>query len=126
MHRNIAFPLLRTLASANDALAKKVFKEEVAKRFETGYPSVVFYLIENGFLIELAKQELDTIIESPKFIVNLEGWCFNKNVPEWLFQKIRKKLKDMNCQAMHSGNLSLKEICNKLNLYHIERWINRE
>ncbi|MFX1476542.1 MAG: hypothetical protein ACFFCI_00290 [Promethearchaeota archaeon] len=126
LHRNIAFPLLRTLASADDALAKKVFKEEIAKRFETGYPSVVFYLIENKFLNELTKQELDTIIESPKFIDNLEGWCFNKNVPEWLFQKIRKKLNDMNCQAMHSGNLSLKEICNKLNLYHIERWINRE
>ena len=38
---NISFPLLRELAKAGDPVASKVFKEEIALRLESGYPSVV-------------------------------------------------------------------------------------
>jgi small GTP-binding protein len=96
LHRNLAFPLLKALAAANDALAKKVFKEEIALRLESGYPSVVFYLIEKGFLKLLTEEELNTIIESPKFLKNLHKWFSNKNIPAQLSQKIKTKLYNMN------------------------------
>jgi len=92
LHRNLAFPLLKALAAANDALAKKVFKEEIALRLESGYPSVVFYLIERKYLRLLTEEELNTIIESPKFLKNLHKWFSNKNVPAQLSQKIKNKL----------------------------------
>lgn len=97
LHRNLAFPLLKSLAAANDALAKKVFKEEIALRLESGYPSVVFYLIEKGFLKLLTEEELNTIIESSKFLRNLHKWFLNKNVPAELSRKIQNKLNNMYC-----------------------------
>ncbi len=96
LHRNLAFPLLKALAAANDALAKKVFKEEIALRLESGYPSVVFYLIEREYLRLLTEEELNTVIESPKFLKNLHRWFSNKNVPAHLSQKIKNKLDNMN------------------------------
>ena len=35
IHSNLAFPLLKELAKAGDKLAISIFKEEVAKRFES-------------------------------------------------------------------------------------------
>jgi len=92
LHRNLAFPLLKALTAANDALAKKVFKEEIALRLESGYPSVVFYLIERMYLRLLTEEELNTVIASPKFLKNFHKWFFNKNVPAQLSQKIKNKL----------------------------------
>ena len=36
LHRNIAFPLLRKLTEAGDQMARRVFKEEIAKRMMEG------------------------------------------------------------------------------------------
>ncbi|KKL72244.1 hypothetical protein LCGC14_2086820 [marine sediment metagenome] len=48
LHSELAFPLLRELASVEDPIAKRVFKEEIAKRFEECYlPTVLYLLIEN-------------------------------------------------------------------------------
>ncbi|MFX1476868.1 MAG: Rab family GTPase [Promethearchaeota archaeon] len=98
LHRNLAFPLLRALARANDTLAKKVFKEELALRLETGYPSVVIFLVSEGYLDELTEEELDTILENPKFIKSIPNWFTKfKDIPEWFEEKIRKKLMEMTC-----------------------------
>ena len=48
IHHNLAFPLLKKLTEAGDPIAKKVFKEEIVKRYKTGFPSVVKYLMEEG------------------------------------------------------------------------------
>jgi Leucine-rich repeat (LRR) protein len=61
LHRNLAFPLLRKLTEAGDPLAKKVFKEEIAFRYESGIPSVIKYLEEEGYLKYLSKDELDAL-----------------------------------------------------------------
>jgi GTPase SAR1 family protein len=127
LHRNLAFHLLRALSNANDPLAKKVFKEEIAKRLETGYPSVVFYLIENQFIDQLSNQELDTLFESSTFLENLEEWFFNSPyiVPEWLFHKIRNKLIKMaKNKSIKVGNLSLEEVYRKLNLIQINEFLD--
>ncbi|MFX1478219.1 MAG: Rab family GTPase [Promethearchaeota archaeon] len=90
MHRNLAFPLLKALVDAGDPLAKKVFKEEIALRLESGYPSVVRYLINQGYLNYLSKDELEIIIENPKFLENLSHYSSNyRDLPRWLLKMIR-------------------------------------
>jgi len=68
---NISFPLLRVLSEAGDPLAKKVFKEEIALRLESGYPSVVQYLINQGYIKHFTPSEFKTILESTNLIKNL-------------------------------------------------------
>lgn len=61
IHQNLAFPLLKRLAKAGDPLAKKVFKEEIAKRYKSGFPSVVKFLEKEGYLKYLSKEELKAL-----------------------------------------------------------------
>ncbi|MFX1258770.1 MAG: Rab family GTPase [Promethearchaeota archaeon] len=80
LHRNLAFPLLKALVKVGDPLAKKVFKEEIALRLESGYPSVVLYLINQGYLKYLNQEELDTIMENPEFIKHLKQFSNDLNI----------------------------------------------
>ncbi len=50
LHRNLAFPLLRKLANAGDSLAKKMFKDEITKRLESGNRNVIEYLLSEGYI----------------------------------------------------------------------------
>jgi len=54
----IAFPLLKKLSACKDALAEKVFKQEIGKKFESGTIQTVNYLIENKYHHYLEKEEL--------------------------------------------------------------------
>lgn len=97
LHRNLAFPLLESLIKKGDSLAKKVLKEEIAQRLESGYPSVVLFLIKEKYLKYLNREELNTIFENPKFQKNLSKWFKDsKFIPRWLSKKIKTKLKDLN------------------------------
>jgi len=79
---------------AGDHLARKVFKEEIAMRLESGYPSVVQYLINQGYLEYLSDEELKLIIENSKFIQDLSK-CTNylRDIPHWLSKMIYDHLK---------------------------------
>ncbi|MFX1430782.1 MAG: zinc ribbon domain-containing protein [Promethearchaeota archaeon] len=70
---NIAFPLLRELTKAGDPLASKVFKEEIALRLESGYPSVVQYLLNQAYLRYFTVFEFKTIIETTELIKGLSS-----------------------------------------------------
>ncbi|MHA1884195.1 MAG: DNRLRE domain-containing protein [Promethearchaeota archaeon] len=70
---NISFPLLRALSEAGDPQAKKVFREEIAQRLESGYPSVFQYLINQGYLKYFTPTEFSTIIETTDLVVNLSS-----------------------------------------------------
>jgi len=70
---NISFPLLRELSKAGDPLAKKVFKEEIALRLESGYPSVVQYLLAQKYIQEFSPEEVKTIIETTDIIRNISS-----------------------------------------------------
>ncbi|MFX1569067.1 MAG: Rab family GTPase [Promethearchaeota archaeon] len=97
LHRNLAFPLLKALIDAGDPLAKRVFKEEIAERLESGYPSVVLFLIKENYLDSLNQVELNTIFENPKFQKNLSLWFNDTNlIPKWLSKKIKFKLETLN------------------------------
>lgn len=63
LHSNLAFPLLKKLSEIGDSLAKKVFKEEIAKRLEMGNSTTVGYLSVEGFLSYLSKEEFISVFE---------------------------------------------------------------
>lgn len=73
IHSNLAFPLLRKLTEAGDLLAKKAFKEEIAKRFENGHLGTVQFFVYNNYLNFLNKVELECLFEqsSPNLIENV-------------------------------------------------------
>jgi len=64
LHSNISFPLLKELTEAGDHLARKVFKDEIAKRYDTGIESVRTFLEKGGYLKFLTKEEFYSLIDS--------------------------------------------------------------
>lgn len=70
---NIAFPLLRELVKAGDPMARKIFKEEIALRLESGYPSVVQYLLNQGYIRYFTPSEFKAIIETTELIKGLSS-----------------------------------------------------
>jgi len=66
LHRWLAFPLLKELTEVGDTVAKKVFKEEIAKRYASGHPSVVETLRNGGFMDYLSSDEIGEIIDELK------------------------------------------------------------
>lgn len=67
LHSNLAFPLLKKLTSIGDPVAKKVFKEEIGKRLINGHISTVLFLIEDGYLDYLTREELSSLFISTNF-----------------------------------------------------------
>ena len=67
LHSNLSFPLLKVLTESGDPQAKRVFKEEIAKRLMQGHLPVTTYLIEEGYLFFLNKDELETLLDSNVF-----------------------------------------------------------
>ncbi len=62
---DLAFPLLKRLTDVGDPLARNVFKEEIAKRIETGYAPVIIYLIKERYLNYLEDEELKSALSDP-------------------------------------------------------------
>lgn len=61
LHSNLAFPLLKKLTEVGDAQARRVFKEEIARRIESAYPSVIKYLINEDYIKFLDKEEFSSL-----------------------------------------------------------------
>ncbi|MFX0070997.1 MAG: DNRLRE domain-containing protein [Candidatus Hermodarchaeota archaeon] len=80
---NISFPLLRELTKVGDPKAKRVYKEEIALRLESGFPSVVQYLLTQGYIQVFSPSEFKTILESTSLIKNISS------EPKILFQFLR-------------------------------------
>lgn len=66
LHRNLAFPLLKKLTEIGDLKAKKVFKEEIAKRLESGNPRVIEYLMNEGYIDYLDYENMISAILKPE------------------------------------------------------------
>lgn len=79
LRSNISFRLLKKLAEVGDPQAKKVFKEEIAKRLESGYPPVVEYLVREGYTRYLNSEELlFTVLvpEEAEILLEIESHLF--------------------------------------------------
>lgn len=75
LHSNLAFPLLKKLTEVGDPLAEKVFAEEILKRLESGYPSVIQYLVKEKFINYISRQDLFYSVleaEEAEVILDLE------------------------------------------------------
>ncbi|MHA1931669.1 MAG: hypothetical protein ACW96X_03960 [Promethearchaeota archaeon] len=62
LHRSLAFPLLKKLTEVGDPDARKVFKEEIAKRILSGNANIFLYLVEEKYLDYLSKDELHSVM----------------------------------------------------------------
>jgi len=79
IHSNLAFPLLKKLSDLGDPIALKVFKEEIAKRLESGHRPVIEYLIEEDYIDYINREEfLFFLLNSidAEIIIKIEG-CLN-------------------------------------------------
>lgn len=63
LHSNLAFPLLRLLEKCGDPLAKKVLKEEVAKRLETKNQKITMFLTEENIILCLNQNDFETLLD---------------------------------------------------------------
>ena len=61
LHSNLAFPPLKKLTEAGDPAARRAFKCEIAKRYESGYPLVVEFLRMEGYPDYLSEDEFNAI-----------------------------------------------------------------
>ena len=68
LHSNLSFSLLKKLTEVEDSLAKKVFKDEIAKRIASEYLPVITYLIEEGYLDYFNEEEVKTLFQGCEFI----------------------------------------------------------
>ncbi|MFX0006434.1 MAG: leucine-rich repeat domain-containing protein [Promethearchaeota archaeon] len=82
LHRSLAFPLLKKLADLGDPFAKIKLKEEIIKRFESGFFPVIEYLINEGYLNYFEKNELLQYLIKSKDEIN----CIN-NIEKLLLGK---------------------------------------
>jgi len=67
LHRNMAFPLLRKLTEVGDPIAKQVYKNEIASRFQSNYAQVIEFIIKGNYLKALNKSEIDALVEKIDF-----------------------------------------------------------
>lgn len=102
LHSNLAFPLLKKLTEVGDIKAQRVFKEEIAKRFESRYPAVVAYLIREKYYEFLPFDYLiDIIIDNDLFkTVTDEGYQFDfglylNSIEEKYSRVIKNKIIDV-------------------------------
>ena len=88
LHSSLAFPLLKELAKY-DPIAKCSLKEEIAKRFLTGCPSVMLYILEEDYLMHLDEEELDTLIENLDFNRFIEdSYQLENNIASFLLEEL--------------------------------------
>ena len=66
LHSNLAFPLLKRLTTAGDSLAKRVFREEIAKRLASSCSNVITFLLEEGYDAFLDIKEIMNSVLDPK------------------------------------------------------------
>lgn len=118
---NLAFPLLKQLTEAGDPLAKKVFKEEIAKRIESGYKSVILYLINEHYLDYLDDEESKSVFIDPeakvvKFVFDsLTGTDYQSKVIALTLSRYLSE--DLQCKLISiiiEKNISLEKYLNLL------------
>ena len=69
LHSNLSFPLLKVLNEAGDPVARRVFKKELAKRIESGYPTVIECIVKPNLSDYLNGEELKQLIEQNFLVI---------------------------------------------------------
>ena len=126
LHSNLSFPLLKKLADLNDKIAKRVFKDEVAMRFESGYlPVIKFLTLKNylqyfsaeeidtlftNFNYDIFGQDLSTVLRLTQIFKRLGAHGAEKSFLEfykdWIYEKFETKDKDAILSLINKGCLT--------------------
>jgi len=61
LHSNLSFPLLKKLTDFGDPIAKRVFKDEIAKRLTSGYDNIRKYLVQENYLEYFNEEEMEVL-----------------------------------------------------------------
>ncbi len=101
LHSNLSFPLLKKLADVGDMNAQKVFKEEIAKRFLSGYFPVILYLFREKYLDFLTSEEFSILLDEVdystfdliKYLINLKDFVYCDHHYQFLL-RIKKEFED--------------------------------
>lgn len=78
LHSRLSFSLLRELVKLGDKAAKRIFKEEVTRRFSYNSISVMLFLLEENYLDHFNLEELEEITEAINFeaLIRKSDSCF--------------------------------------------------
>ena len=115
---DLAFPLLKKLVDKGDQKARKVFKEEIAKRLSSGYYNVIEYLFEQDYIKYLGNEELWVIItplleKLKKNNYQVRLWTYKTELPLLLLRKLVyigdaqafRLLKEAIIEVLQTGNI---------------------
>lgn len=123
LHSNISFPILRRLTEVGDLIAKRVFKDEIGKRFSSGYLPVVKYLMEESYISYLNEEEQDNILEELRSnLINNKPIEQNLSVLEYLFKnhfpKAKETMKDLIMREFKKGDVSFSKFMFEKDYFH--------
>lgn len=95
---SIAFPLLKRLTEVGDFKAKRRFREEIAKKFETDYIPTMILLIRRNFLKYLSKEEISIVLDMIKNRNNLIfefliPYLIIEDILDWSKEEIETRMK---------------------------------
>lgn len=119
LHSNLSFPLLKKLHKLGDPIAKKYFKEEVAKRLASGHVPVVHYLLVEGYLEGFDQLESEVIFRQlESFLTTIEK--NNLEFDELIFEILIKLVK---LRFSRAEELLNKIIINTFNSGDLEQFL---
>jgi len=72
LHSSLAFSLLKKLSESGDPLAKKKYKEEIAERFIYGNRKIQDFLLDEGYLDALSREEIFSLVRDSDILTKLE------------------------------------------------------
>ncbi len=109
LHSNLAFPLLKKLFQAGDVKAKRVFKEQIAKRLLDQYPPVIIYLLNEKYLEYLNKSEIEVVFYELNNQINLpNSRLLNQELANTLLNVGKKYIEKGSDYGSLFVNLSIK------------------
>ena len=115
LHSNLAFHLLGKLAKVGDPQAKKVFKEEIADRYNNGVKSVRKYLRSMGFLQYLTTECFLNLIDNEQEINSIDK--LREQIPQI------EKFEDLGIDIKKGKVISLK--LRGLNLKKVPEFVQK-
>jgi len=108
LHSNIAFHLLKALVDAGDPDAKRVFKTEIANRFESGYPNTIISIFAARLIDYFSPEEKKQLIQYnfpvilkyiekiSKHYLNMFPYIFEEKLLDYLNSEEKTQLMQLN------------------------------
>lgn len=103
LEMRLAFPLLKRLTEVGDLKAKKVLKEEIARRYQSGFQAVQIYLRLEGYLDLLTPEEKEAIGIKPITLGRYRKELL-KIFSEYYVNQLAKKVQDVSTDIEITGD----------------------